>query len=254
MTFLKVTAQLYMCYGPYYSDETDVNAIEAETAAQARHVFETFYPTEAARGKVRGGKASEDFVQTLTIAVDLEGEDYDCKAYECAEWIPAAWFDEAFGFDVNGESMTFRFVEEVPEGMPVFYLDDDRPGAVAVNPGYDADGYDRYGYDADGYDRDGYNFYGYDRWGYNDRGFDRHGYDADGYDVEGFDREGYDRESLDRDGYDEDGFDREGYDRESLDRDGYDRDGYDEDGYDGGGYDRDGKDEDGGLRGAYTWD
>ena len=175
MTFLKVTAQLYMCYGPYYSDETDVNSIEAETAAQARHVFETFYPTEAARGKVRGGKASEDFVQTLTIAVDLEGEDYDCKACECAEWIPAAWFDEAFGFDVNGESMTFRFVEEVPEGMPVFYLDDDRPGAVVTSPGYDRDGYDEDGYDEDGYDRDGYDEDGYDGGGY-----DRDGKDEDG--------------------------------------------------------------------------
>ena len=175
MTFLKVTAQLYMCYGPYYSGETDVNSIEAETAAQARHVFETFYPTDAARGKVRGGKTTEDFVQTLTIAVDLEGEDYDCKAYECAEWIPAAWFDEVFGFEVNDESMTFRYMEGVPEGVPVFYLDEDRPGAVVINPGYDRDGYDEEGYDEEGYDRDGYDEEGYDGGGYDRDGKDESG-------------------------------------------------------------------------------
>ena len=55
--------------------------------------------------------------------------------------------------------------------------------------------------------------------------FDSDGYDRDGFGRNGFDRGGFKRDVFDRYGYNRSGFDRDGFDRGGLNRDGYDRHG-----------------------------
>jgi len=96
---------------------------------------------------------------------------------------------EWYGLTGNDSDWLFHCDRTMPElhGFAV--------AALAGEPHFGADGYDRYGYNRDGFARDGYDCEDYDFDGYH-----RNGYDCDGYARDGYDRHGYNRKGFNRDG------------------------------------------------------